>query len=317
MNLGLNFADLVIILLLAFFIIEAIGKSFIAEFLDLLSFIMAIILSFRFYNLAARFLENQFQLPHGLSLVISFMVTWFLTEAIFYLLVRSFIPKVKVPLNQYLSILPACLRGLIFISLFLVVIATFPVQPNIKKAVNDSKIGSLLLQYSYKLEQPIKRVFGGLAQDSLTFLTIKPRTNERVNLGFQTKELKIDPVTEKAMIDLINKERTNRGLKTLAFDGKLREVGRNHSKDMMERGYFSHYSPEGETVADRATKEGADFLVIGENLAFAPNLELAHNGLMNSEGHRANILSPDFGKIGIGVIDGEIYGKMFTQVFTN
>jgi len=46
-------------------------------------------------------------------------------------------------------------------------------------------------------------------------------------------------------------------------------------------------------------------------------LSTAHNGLMNSEGHRANILEPEFRKIGIGVIDNGVYGKMFVQVFTD
>ncbi len=320
MGLGLNWVDLIIIFLLIFFCLEAMGRSLLSEFLDLFSFILALIFSFRYYNFLSGFFESQFSLPHGLSLAIGFMSTWFLTEAIFYLLIRTFLsrlPKLAVPGSHYLAILPALLRGLIFISLFLVLIATFPVQPQIKKAVNESKIGSVLLSKAYKLEQPIKQVFGGLSQDTLTFLTIKPKTNESVNLGFQTKEFQVDSTTEEAMIILVNKERTSRGIKALAFDSKLKEVGRLHSKDMFERGYFSHYSPEGESVADRAAKEGVDFLVIGENLAFAPNLELAHNGLMNSEGHRANILSPDFGKIGIGVIDGGIYGKMFTQVFTN
>ena len=148
-------------------------------------------------------------------------------------------------------------------------------------------------------------------------MTIKPKTNERVNLGFQTNEFSIDEMAEKEMIDLVNEERTRRGLKTLTFDSRLRETARGHSGDMFSRGYFSHYSPEGESVADRAVKNGVDFLVIGENLAYAPNLQLAHQGLMNSEGHRANILSPDFNKIGIGIMDGGVYGLMFTQVFSN
>lgn len=320
MDLGLNWVDLVIIFLMLFFIIETIGRSFLLELLDLVSFILALILSFRFYNDVSKIFESKFQIPHGLSLVIGFMASWFATEIVFYFLVRILLPKIpsfKIPGVKFLSVFPAVLRGLIFISIILVLIATFPVQPNIKKAVNDSKIGSVLLSKAYKLEQPIKQVFGGLSQESLTFLTIKPKTNEKVNLGFQTKEFNVDPATEEAMISLVNKERTSKGLNSLIFDEKLRETGRMHSKDMFERGYFAHYSPEGESVADRAFREGADFLVIGENLAFAPNLELAHNGLMNSEGHRANILSPDYGKIGIGVIDGGIYGKMFTQVFTN
>ena len=51
-------------------------------------------------------------------------------------------------------------------------------------------------------------------------------------------------------------------------------------------------------------------------MALAPNVDRAHTGLMNSEGHKRNILDPAFGKIGIGVVDGGVYGKMFTQVFT-
>ena len=64
-------------------------------------------------------------------------------------------------------------------------------------------------------------------------------------------------------------------------------------------------------------KAGIHFQAAGENLALAPNINLAHQGLMNSPGHRANILSPDFKKVGIGVIDGGIYGEMFVQEFSN
>ena len=119
------------------------------------------------------------------------------------------------------------------------------------------------------------------------------------------------------MIKLVNFERTSRGFNALTYDPKLMEVGRKHSADMFKRGYFSHYSPEGKSVADRAEKGGINYLVIGENLAYAPNLDLAHNGLMNSPGHRANILSADFNKIGIGILDGGVYGLMITQVFSN
>src|SRR3989344_5996493 len=96
MDLGLNWVDLVIISLLIFFAIEAVGRSLLSEILDLFSFILALILSFRYYNFLSGFFESQFNLPHGLSLAIGFMATWFLTEAIFYLLIRivlSRLPK--------------------------------------------------------------------------------------------------------------------------------------------------------------------------------------------------------------------------------
>lgn len=316
----MNWIDLAILGTLLFFTLEAVGRSLILEVLDLVSFLLAFFISFRYYNLPAKFIESQFQIPHGLALVLGFMAAWFLAETIFYLLVRVFLPKlptIKSKLTNTLSIVPALFRGLVFISLFLVLLATFPIQPQIKKAVLSSKIGSVILKNAYQLEGPVKKVFGGVTNDTLTFLTIKPKTDERIDLGFKNPSYSVDSQSEEAMISLVNKERTNRGLPALVFDSKLRDVGRVHSKDMFERGYFSHYSPEGKSVADRAADAGVDFLVIGENLAYAPNVDLAHKGLMNSEGHRANILSEDYGKIGIGVIDGGVYGKMFTQVFSN
>ena len=86
---------------------------------------------------------------------------------------------------------------------------------------------------------------------------------------------------------------------------------------MFEKGFFSHYNLQGESPFDRMDKAGISYVAAGENLALTPTVAIAHQGLMDSPGHRANILSPDFGRIGIGVIDGGIYGKMFVQEFTN
>jgi uncharacterized protein YkwD len=59
------------------------------------------------------------------------------------------------------------------------------------------------------------------------------------------------------------------------------------------------------------------FLAAGENLAYAHTLQIAHTGLMNSPGHRANILRKQFGRLGIGILDGGIHGLMITQNFRN
>ena len=312
--------DWVILMTLLFFAVEAVGRPLILEILDFLSFLLAFFISFSYFNFLAKLFETEFKIPHGLSLVLGFMGTWFLSETIIYLISRIVLPKIpkmKFLHYKFLALIPATLRGLIFISLVLVMIATFPIQPTIKKTVLDSKIGSQILKRAYLLEQPVKNVFGGVTNDSLTFLTIKPKTDEKINLGFQTTNFKIDEQSEIEMVDLVNKERSERGLNTLKLDTQLREIARNFSADMFTRGYFSHYSPEGKSVADRALEAKIDFLVIGENLAYAPDVNLAFKGLMNSEGHKANILSKDYHKIGIGAMDGGLYEEMFTQVFSN
>jgi uncharacterized protein YkwD len=61
--------------------------------------------------------------------------------------------------------------------------------------------------------------------------------------------------------------------------------------------------------------QGITYRYAGENLAGADTVERAHTNLMNSAGHRANILNPNFTKIGVGVVHGGPYGLMISQEF--
>jgi len=318
----MNWVDLTIIGLLIFFVYESLHRSFIGELLDFFSFLLAFFLSLRFYNAVAAFYSSNFDIPKSLATILGFITLWFLVEAVFFGLIHLFIHKIPgiekaAKFLKPFSPIPAFSRGLIFISILLVLVGTFPIQPKIKIAVHESTIGSYILDKTQRLEGPLKNVFGGLTQDTLSFLTVKPKSDESVDLGFQITEFKANPKREKEMIALVNKERTSLGLKALTYNEALQEIGRKHSTDMFKRGYFAHNSPEGKSVADRAEEAGYFYLVIGENLAYAPDLDLAHTGLMNSPGHKANILSEDFNKVGIGIMDGGAYGLMVTQVFSN
>ena len=86
---------------------------------------------------------------------------------------------------------------------------------------------------------------------------------------------------------------------------------------MLARGYFSHVSPEGKDTSDRMRQANLHFLAAGENLALGQTLQGAHQDLMNSPGHRANVLRAQFGRLGIGVLDAGRYGLMITQDFRN
>ncbi|HLC87923.1 MAG TPA: CvpA family protein [Patescibacteria group bacterium] len=318
----MNWVDIVIILLLLFFIYEAIGRNFLSEILDAASFIIAFIASLRFYNEFAQFFTANFQIPNSLAKIFGFLIVWFLVEAVFFGAIHLMLFRLLKVINlprwlNHLSIIPAFFRGLIFISIILVLLGTFPIQPKIKKDIHDSKLGSQILSQTYRLEGPLKGVFGGITEDTFTFLTIKPKSNETVNLGFKTREFSQNPEFENQLFGLVNQARRAQNLQALTVDESLAGIARAHSADMFTRGYFAHSSPEGKNVADRAAEAGIIYLVIGENLAYAPSVELAHKGLMESKGHRENILSPEFKKIGIGIMDGGVYGLMVTQVFSN
>ncbi len=120
---------------------------------------------------------------------------------------------------------------------------------------------------------------------------------------------------EQVMLDLVNQERTSRGLSPLVIDMKLVELARMKSQDMVDLGYFSHQSPTYGSPFDMMRDAGISYMRAGENLAGSPQVERAHTSLMNSPGHRANILNQNYTHIGIGIVEGSRYGKIYTQLF--
>ncbi len=140
---------------------------------------------------------------------------------------------------------------------------------------------------------------------------------EEITLPFSPEKMSVDVSAEETMLELLNIEREKHGLNKLVLDDNLTTLARAHSADMWQRQYFAHIAPDGKTPLDRMKSSGIKFAHAGENLALTKTIERAHEGLMESPGHRRNILDPKFGRVGIGVIDGGIYGKMFTQEFAD
>ncbi|ARK30880.1 CAP domain-containing protein [Halalkalibacter krulwichiae] len=120
---------------------------------------------------------------------------------------------------------------------------------------------------------------------------------------------------EQQMIDLVNQERVEQGLSPLEVNEQLTEVARVKAQDMIDNQYFSHQSPTYGSPFDMLTQFNVSYRTAGENLAGNQTVEAAHQALMNSDGHRANILSSEFGEVGIGIVEGGPYGKMFVQLF--
>lgn len=120
---------------------------------------------------------------------------------------------------------------------------------------------------------------------------------------------------ETQMVDLVNSERSRAGVPALTVNVDLSNMARVKSQDMITNGYFSHNSPTYGSPFDMMKAFGISFRTAGENIAMNQSVENAHTSLMNSEGHRANILNPSYTQIGIGIVSdghGSIY---ITQEF--
>lgn len=103
----------------------------------------------------------------------------------------------------------------------------------------------------------------------------------------------------------------------LTMDPALRCAARKHSADMAARNFFDHINPDGQTPWDRMGKAGyGGYSAAGENIAAgSPDAAGTMEQWMNSDGHCANIMNPDFEHIGVGYSTGGQYGHLWTQVF--
>lgn len=318
--LSLNWVDYLILIIFVFYAYGGYASGFIRAVLDLMNFVLSFLIGLRFYGLIAGVLLDKFAMPQGLSNAIGFFIVTLFSEIIIGALIRRF-PSFDFPflksINKVFGILPGILSGAILVSFILILIVAVPMTASIRQPISSSKIGNFLLSNTQGWEKQSNNIFGGAINETINFLTVEPKGNEIVSLNFKTKDTSFDSASERYMFSLVNKERVSSGLREIIFDDDLSRVGRKHCKDMFERGYFSHYTPDGFSPFDRMEEAGIIYDFAGENLALSPNTDIAMQGLMNSPGHKANILSSDFGRVGVGVIDGGIYGQMFCQEFTD
>lgn len=141
------------------------------------------------------------------------------------------------------------------------------------------------------------------------------RATSSLTLGDGYRGLAPDGEAETAMLELVNAERAKAGLAGLELDGRLRELARSYGSELAQLGHLDH-AAESRSPFERLGLAGIAYTLAGENLAAAPDVHQAHRALMSSPTHRANILDPQFGRIGVGAIAGGPAG-IFVQVFAD
>ncbi|MEJ7617456.1 MAG: CAP domain-containing protein [Pyrinomonadaceae bacterium] len=220
-------------------------------------------------------------------------------------------------INRVLGTLPGFVSGVITAAILAALLLVVPLPDNIRTRAQESELVNQLGAATGRFEDALAPVFHEAVAQTLNKLMIRPESDQLVKLPYTVSDSRPRPDLEAQMLELVNRERAANGLAPLAPDPELTQVARRHSTDMFQRGYFSHYTPEGRNPFERIRAGGVSYLTAGENLALAPTLVIAHTGLMNSPGHRANILKTQFGRVGIGVMDGGLRGLMVTQNFRN
>ena len=327
--LGLNWIDIFVLIILFFYAVEGFALGILVASVDFFSFGLSFLAGITFYGHIASLLVKLLPISHGFANAIGFFIVAVMVEIIANIILKILISKVSIfrllipsagPLKLFsklLGIIPGLFSGLLLASFILSLIIALPFSSFLRQSIINAKLGSVLVANTQGFAKDWNNIFGGAVNDTLSFLTIEPQSNESIKLNFKTKATSIDKNAENSMLKLVNSERTSRGITALSLSQNLTDVGTMHCEDMFKNGYFSHFTQNGLSPFDRMAQNNITFNFAGENLALAPSVTLAMKGLMQSPGHRENILSKDFHKIGIGVVDGGIYGEMFCQEFTD
>ncbi len=320
----INWIDWVIVLVVIYHVHDGWERGMVSLVNELFGFFGSLWMAVKFYPAVGVFIAEKFGIASGWSKLLGFVGVAVVSEMVMSALLDEFykrLPKswINSRVSRWLLVFLSAINGLIVASFLLLVILGLPIKGTVKADIRSSKIGGALVKRVQSVEKNTKSIFEEVVGETVKFVTVRPSSKERVSLGYEVtdKELTIDSASEGKMLELLNSERVKIGLKPLVVDAKIVEVARKHSRDMWLRGYFSHINPQGQDPFQRMREGGVKFNTAGENLALAPEVNAAHTGLMNSEGHKRNILDPNFKRVGIGIIDGGWYGKMFTQDFAD
>jgi uncharacterized protein YkwD len=314
--------DIVVLVLVGFAAWSGYRAGFVATTYSLASWILAAAAALAFEGVAAKAIDIFIHLPAQLETTIGFVaviaVVEMLLAATGHLAVRPIVAALRRgPLDvadRILGAVPSVARTLFVVAVLILAIEALPVSSEIKAAVEDSRTARIVNDQVQTYQPQIAAFTSQLGGGPLLVTKLGEEDTEKLDLP-DGLSLAPDPVAEKELFGLVNQERTQRGLAALTWDDRLVPVARAHSEEMFKLKYFGHQSPVAGSPFDRLKAARITYTRAGENLAYAQSVAVAHRALMDSPGHRENILRPEFTRIGIGVINAGAYGRMVTQLF--
>lgn len=317
----MNAVDIGILVVVGLFAVGGLRRGFLLGLVDLVAFGLSIVVAARLSGSVAEPLV-AWGVPDELAAGAGFVIAAVVSLAVIGLAARVLLAPLGAlgagtPLgwaNSVLGLLPGAARGLAAAALMVLLVQALPPELGLSDPLADSRLAT-----------PIADTGREALDAGLAWAGIDPRA---LGIPYQTPvpgsidlsfsgitALERDPDAEQILLDLMNQERASAGLSPLQPDTALADVGGRHGREMFALGYFSHTSPTFGSPADRLAAGGLEYPLSGENIALAPTAELAHEGLMNSPAHRANILNPAFTRVGIAALRSTDHGLMVTQEF--
>jgi uncharacterized protein YkwD len=320
-----NYIDLIVLLYLFLQLLCGLWKSPLEAFYDILILLAKLTFALMSYGAIGAIFVRFFHLPSAYANALGFFAGAFLAKLILLFIFgillsgrRESSAGESMPLERLLSAALALLYGLVSAAILFAAVLSVPLPSSALHAIDGSYFAHVATNDPLGVNGKFKDIFSGFYSTALkdfSFLGIKTGKNETAPLGFKTTEVQPDPVSEERMLEMVNRERLERGLKALSVDEKAREAARVYGRYLFANGFISHTDLQDNGPDARMKAAGISYTVMGENLAYAQDVDKAQTGLMKSPEHRENILLPNFNRIGVGAINAGGRGMIFVQEF--
>ena len=320
----MNVVDVLIVLALLLAAYEGWRAGFLATVYGLATWLIGLVVAVAAHQPLAALLVAVLGWTPDLARSLGFVAILFAAQGVFALAGRfTLAPLLRAVrahhamtrVDHVAGILPSVARMLVIVAIALSALVVFPVAPGVRQAIDGSRLGSAFVAEVASLQPRLEQLVGGGSGEGVLLVTrLSADERQRLQLPDDLSRAP-DPEAERQLFDLVNQERASRGLQPLRPDPRLVPLARAHADEMFRLRYFGHVSAVSGSPFDRLSSAGIVYQRAGENLAYAQAVAVAHQGLMGSEGHRENVLRPEFTNLGVGVVSAGLYGRMFVQLF--
>lgn len=318
--------DFVLGVFLAGLFVRGWLRGFVREALDLAGLVVGVIVAFRLSAPLGDLITDRFGVASewarlGAGIVLFLAVSTAMAILAHYMGRVVSLPGLNLA-NRVGGAAVAAAWGVLLVLVGVSVIRAFDPPESIESALVESSVVSAIAAPGAVPQEAFEDVAGD--EVLATLLALRESVGQRRVVLEDGESLPIPPAAPEDLSDRpedaadiyarVNVARAGEGADPLAWSDALAEVARLHAVDMYVGGYVSHVSPTTGTIGDRVAAADIRVMSMGENLALAVSSRAVHQGLMESPGHRANIVRPEFDVVGVAAVRGPS-GLMVVQVF--
>jgi len=307
-ELAPNLVDAAVLAFIGFAVWSGYKAGLVSTVYSLATWVVAATVAIALQGPASSLVASVARLPGSLASGLAFVAVIVIVETalsvVGHFAVRPIVGAVRRSrlslVDRALGTVPAAARSLVIVVVGVLAIETLPIASELRVAIETSRTGRIVSDQVAGYQPQMAALASQFGGSGLLVTRIGEDQTQKLDLP-DNLDLTDDPLAERQLFGLVNEERAKRG--------------RAHSSEMFRLKYFSHESPVAGSPFDRLRAAGITYSRAGENLAYAQSVAIAHRALMDSTGHRENILRPEFTRIGIGIISAGAYGRMVTQLF--